>query len=73
MQLCNQGWREFKWNNMRTSNDETWAQVNVGGVVGREGIEPKWSLGFGLVELDVWQECWWWANLWLVNWHLQVG
>jgi len=25
----------------------------VGGVVEREGIEPKWSLGFGLAELDV--------------------
>jgi len=39
----------------------------------KEGIGSGWSQGFGLDELNVWHECWWKLNLWLVNWHLYMG
>jgi hypothetical protein len=42
---------------MKRLNDilenETQVQVNEGKVETREGIESRWSWGFGLVELDV--------------------
>jgi hypothetical protein len=44
-----------KWENLKTSNVETQAQANVGGVEVRQGIRLGWSHGFGLNELDAWQ------------------
>ncbi len=66
--LYNQGWQRFKWKDLKTSNDETHVQVDVGGVGAREGIALGWSQGFGFNELNVSHECWWWINLWLINW-----
>jgi hypothetical protein len=56
-----------------TANVETQIQVDVGGVGVREGIKLRWSQGFGLDKLNVWQECWWQANPKLVNWRPHVG
>ncbi len=47
--------------------------ADVGEVGVKEGIGSGWSQGFGLDELNVWHECWWKLNLWLVNWHLYMG
>jgi hypothetical protein len=44
-----------------------------GEVVAKEGIESRWSQGFGLHELVIWQECWWWVNPQMENWHPKVG
>jgi hypothetical protein len=54
MWLYNQGRWKPKWKDLRTSNDETQVQANGNGVGIREGMELRWSLGFGLDELDVW-------------------
>jgi hypothetical protein len=35
-----------------TSNDATQAYANARGVGTREDIEPRWSHGFGLEEMD---------------------
>jgi hypothetical protein len=45
--------KRFKWKDSSPSNVETHVQVDVGGVRVKEGIEPRWSQGFGLDELDV--------------------
>jgi hypothetical protein len=50
-----------------------WKNPSLGWCRAREGIELGWSHGFRLDELDVWQEWWWWTNLWLINWHPQMG
>jgi hypothetical protein len=69
MQLYKQGWQRPKWKDPKTFNVETQVQTDVGGVGVKEGIRPWWSQGFGLDELDVWQEYWWQINPRLVNWH----
>jgi hypothetical protein len=43
----------FKWKDPRTSNVETHAQADASRVGVKEGIEPGWSQGFRLNELDV--------------------
>jgi hypothetical protein len=73
MWLYNRKWWKFKWKDSKTSNDKTQVQVDADEVRIREGIKLRWSQGFGLNELDAWQECWWLVNLWLVNWCPQMG
>jgi len=73
MWLYNRRWWKLKWKDSKTSNDKTQVQVDADEVGIREGIELRWSQGFGLNELDAWQEYWWWVNLWLVNWCSQMG
>ncbi len=41
---------------MNRFNVETQFQADIDGVGVREGIKLGWSQGFGLDELDVWQE-----------------
>jgi hypothetical protein len=43
MRLYNKKWWRFKWKDLKTSNDETQTQANVGEVGVNEGIELGWS------------------------------
>jgi hypothetical protein len=73
MQLYNRRRQRFKWKDLKTFNIETHVQNNADRVGEREGIKLGWSQRFRLDELDIWQECWWQSNLWLVNWRPHVG
>jgi len=55
MQLYNWRWQKPKWKDPKTFNVGTQAQVYVSVVGIREDIGLKWSRGFGLDDLDVWQ------------------
>lgn len=55
MQLYNWRWWKPKWKNSKTSNDKTQSQPNACEVRARKGMELRWSQGFRLDELDVWQ------------------
>jgi hypothetical protein len=52
-------WQKLKWKDSKTSNVETRVQIYANRVGIREGIESRWSQGFGLDESNVWQEHWW--------------
>jgi len=56
MQLYNREWQKPKWKDLKTSNVETHVQAYASEVGVKEGIKLGWSQGFGLDELDLWQE-----------------
>jgi hypothetical protein len=68
MRLYNWEQWNFKLKDSKIYKNQTHVYVNASKVGTREGIELRWSWGFGLNEVGAWQEHWWQANLRLVNW-----